>query len=221
MIIFFHSEPANETPKILNMHLKSLRRSRAAFEGADENDAAIHQSRWTLVHARPPTKERERKRQRNGRGSIKLKHTLNERITNERGIEQSYWSVRPIDQLNISLFASLLVRSVCSRLYTHGTIARDGPRYFRLSDRVRWVEAPGAPLITLTYDPINHRQIIHYLSRRGTKAGARSLSRRARARILASPPPPAHFFRTPTISLDRGNERTTTFSNAGLTVFSS
>lgn len=124
------------------------------------------------------TDEGERKKEKEERAKrIKLKHTLSERITNERGIEQSYWSVRPIDQLNISLFVSLLVRSVCSRLYTHGTIARDGPRYFRLSDRVRWVEAPGAPLITLTYDPINHRQIIHYLSRRGTKAGARSLSR--------------------------------------------
>lgn len=54
---------------------------------------------------------------------------------------------------------------------------REGLRYSRLSGsrRVRWAEVPGAPLITLTYDPINHRQIIHHLSRRGTKAGARSL----------------------------------------------
>jgi len=53
---------------------------------------------------------------------------------------------------------------------------RQGLRYSRLSGprRVRWAEVPGAPLITLTYDPINHRQIIHHLSRRGTKAGARS-----------------------------------------------
>lgn len=54
---------------------------------------------------------------------------------------------------------------------------QEGLRYSRLSGlrRVRWAEVPGAPLITLTYDPINHRQIIHHLSRRGTKAGARSL----------------------------------------------
>lgn len=86
---------------------------------------------------------------------------------------------------------------------------REGLRYSRLSGsrRVRWAEVPGAPLITLTYDPINHRQIIHHLSRRGTKAGARSLVT-ARAHIFASTSifPVARFFRTPTISLDRENE---------------
>ena len=34
---------------------------------------------------------------------------------------------------------------------------------FQVPRRVRWAKAPGAPLITLTYDPINHRQIIHHL----------------------------------------------------------
>lgn len=58
---------------------------------------------------------------------------------------------------------------------------------------VRWVEAPGAPLITLTYDPINHRQITHYLSERAHENGARSCNEEERV------PTPSPFTDAPSL----------------------